>query len=68
MSTTTRSTTPPAGFIMPDFGDKGRAAPSTNGTPGTATATEAPAPRPTPAPGRWPSSAPRATWTWPTRP
>ena len=39
-TTTTRSTTPPAGFIMPDFGDKGRAAPSTNGTPGTATDTE----------------------------
>lgn len=39
-TTTTTRISPPEGFIMPDFGDKGRAAPSTNGAPGTATATE----------------------------
>ena len=40
MSTTTTRTTPPEGFVMPDFGDRGRAPVPTNGATATATATE----------------------------
>lgn len=41
MSTTTIRTTPPEGFIMPDFGDRGRTpAPQGNGATAAATATQ----------------------------